>query len=117
MYKIVHRMNDSLVGIALLTPPTECDIVLIMETKLCTNCSRPVPLYAYDMHLEVCRSSYIKPFDKSGKQRETIISREAKRHDRQCQVCHKPCWPNYFFCRSCQGSMKDRNWDTWGDAV
>ena len=105
MYKIVHRMNDSLVGIDSLTTAHQCDIVLFMETKLCTNCSRPVPLYAYKMHLEVCKRLY-KPEPKA-----------QQKHKRKCVVCKKPCWPNYFRCSSCMFRIVDRNWDSWGEAV
>ena len=117
MYKIVHRMNDSLVGIALLTPPTECDIVLIMETKVCENCKRPVPLYAYLMHLEVCKRFYVKPLYEKFKQRGTRVSPDIKPHSRRCRICDALCWPNYFFCKACQSSAKDRTWDSWGITI
>jgi hypothetical protein len=55
------------------------------------------------MKTQVCNNTCRKALTAKIRKREVELAEELeffekKKHDRKCQVCGVPCFPNYFFC-------------------
>ena len=69
-------------------------------TQDCSNCNRPVPVYAYYEHLEVCTDT--NPFGvlttASGDFTGTSNRPKKGKSNRKCLTCGRDPWPNYYYC-------------------
>lgn len=75
---------------------------------MCTNCRKPVPAYAYKMHLAMCkRTSEQEPIIEKVHMGKGVLHIVEKRHDRICQFphCGKKCWPNWVYCTKHHAAM------------
>lgn len=77
----------------------EPPFIQILNVAECQNCRLPIPTFAYDEHLVICKK-YNKREDTKYEQfgKRKLF---AKKHDRTCKGCGKKCWPNYFYCNKC----------------
>jgi predicted nucleic acid-binding Zn ribbon protein len=74
------------------------------EPRYCLNCNKLLPddKYHLKMKNQVCNNQCrkeltAKTIEEERRTAQAILSRSRK-HNRKCQVCGKPCYPNYFFC-------------------
>ena len=73
-----------------------------METRICENCMRVVPLYAYKEHLEVCKKYVSREEalwrETRGYDNRKALKKRVKSKGRKCLVCGRDPSPNYFYC-------------------
>jgi hypothetical protein len=45
-----------------------------------------------------CRVALTWERNKEAEETKLMLKAQGRKHDRKCQVCGEPCFPNYFWC-------------------
>ncbi len=81
------------------------------DVPLCLWCNAPLKKRNHKSYPKsgccnnFCRIRNTRRLNEEAEETKKMLEAANKKHDRKCRKCHKPCWPNYFWCKTCKSQI------------